>query len=262
MSELTIGVAVPTLNSAVTLRAALESLRGQEGCIADIIVADSGSSDGTLEICADLDVRALYVPPGSMYQAINEGLRELQTEWVAYLNSDDLIYADSYRRLLSRGVETDADVVYGDGDVVDVAGRFLYSARAPAPQALPSLFRALFFGFMPHAAIFRRSVFQDLGGFDQTFRHVADMDFFARACFAGKAFAAVPKPPVAAFRVHSAQLTSREPHVANEERGRLAARWGRGGAIAKRWAIARWKVQNLGQYVLRWLRTGSFKRAV
>src|SRR6266511_3523577 len=111
-----VGVVIPTLNSAGTLEAALYSALQQDGCATDVIVADSGSTDGTLEICSRWKVRTVYVPPGNMYRAINEGVRLLDSPWVAYLNSDDFVYGDGYARLVARGETAGADVVYGNGD--------------------------------------------------------------------------------------------------------------------------------------------------
>ena len=252
---------VPTFNSARTLDAALLSAQEQQGCETEVIVADSGSTDGTLEICSRWNVRTVYVPPGNMYQAINEGMRSLRSPWVTYLNSDDLVFADSYARLVSKGEASAADVAYGNGDFVDTQGRFLYSLEAPPAAALLSLFEAGFFGFLPHAAVIRRAVFDELGGFDQRFRHVADMEFFARACLAGKRFATIPYPSVAVFRVHPGQISRREKDVVTEELARLTRKRPVGRRLAGRLAIARWKLNNARQYALRWLRTGSFKRA-
>lgn len=256
-----IGVVIPTWNSAKTLTAALSSVQQQQGIRVKIVVADSGSSDGTLEICEAAGVHRVYVPPGNMYRAINTGLRWLGTPWLAYLNSDDFVYADSYARLVTCGDTGNADVVYGNADFVDAHARFLYSLHAAPPRALLPLFGALFFGFVPHASVFRRRIFDALGGFDERFRHISDMEFFARACFAGSRFASVSYPSVAVFRIHQDQISRRERDVVLEEVAQLRSRWGKRNGFLGRWAVLRWKVRNARQHLLRWLRTGSFKRA-
>ena len=91
-----IGVVVPTMNSASTLQWTLCSLRSQRDITLDVIVADSGSQDGTVDICKAWGVPTIYVPPGNMYRAINAGLRVMESDWVTYLNSDDIVYPDSY----------------------------------------------------------------------------------------------------------------------------------------------------------------------
>ena len=57
----------------------------------------------TLEICRKWGVPTFYVPPGNMYRAINQGLRQMDMEWITDMNSDDLVYAQSYARMLALG---------------------------------------------------------------------------------------------------------------------------------------------------------------
>jgi succinoglycan biosynthesis protein ExoO len=255
MSKVEIGVVIPTWNSAKTLTTALLSLQQQVGCQVNIVVADSNSKDGTLELCAAQRVETVYVPAGNMYRAVNEGLRRLKGEWLAYLNSDDFVYADAYARLVARGEALGADVVYGNGDYVDIYGRFLYSLTSPRPALLPGLFGGAFLGFLPHGAVFRRPVFDELRGFDEQFRHIADVDFFARALAAGKRFAFERGAPVAAFRIHREQISRKEQDVVRQE----LASWRKGRLVGGRWPLVLWKVRNLGQYALRWLRTGRMR---
>jgi glycosyltransferase involved in cell wall biosynthesis len=215
MPKAEIGVVVPTLNSAATLTWTLCSLRSQRDVSVEIIVADSGSVDGTADICKFWDVRTIYVPPGNMYRAINTGLRQLDAEWVTYLNSDDSVYSDSYARLVARGEEQHASFVYADCDFVDYEGRFLFVMKSPPPRRLPGLVRLspLFggrVGFGQPAAIYRKSVFEELGGFDEKYRNIGDTDFFFRLITSGRPVAKLHRPPVAAFRLHAAQLSNRE----------------------------------------------------
>ena len=108
-----IGVVVPTLNRASTLPWTLHSLTSQRGLTPEILVADSGSMTGPL-IFAGIGGTHNHVPPGNMYRAINAGIRQFNSEWVTYLNSDDVVFPNSYARLVNCGEEKHADLVYGD----------------------------------------------------------------------------------------------------------------------------------------------------
>jgi glycosyltransferase involved in cell wall biosynthesis len=251
MSKPQIGIVVPTLNSSLTLAWTLCALRSQRNISLEIIVADSGSEDGTLDICERWGVPAIYVPPGNMYRAINAGLRLMDTEWVTYLNSDDLVYPQSYARLLTLGEQECASVVYGDCDFIDFEGRFLYMEKSPPPSRLPGMFRRGRLGFKQPAAIFRKSAFQELGEFDERYRLISDYDFFYRATFSGYVHAHLRGPAVAAFRLHSSQLSEREAANMSEEMRLFQEAQNVKASFGDLFDVLYWRLQNSATYVWR-----------
>jgi glycosyltransferase involved in cell wall biosynthesis len=250
-----LGIVVPTLNSSATLDWTLCALLGQRDVSPEIIVADSGSDDGTLDICKRWGVPTFYVPPGNMYRAINEGLRRMDMEWVTYMNSDDLVYPNSYSRLLALGEQQQADAVYGDIDFVDYEGRFRFSVKAPPPSRLAGMFRRNHMGFQPAAAIFRRSVFQELGGFDEQYRHIADGEFFYRMAISGRKLARVGAPSVAAFRTYASQLSRRE--AGNVKTELKVFHKNMKPLPSDLFDVLCWRLQNSPMYLWRLMKQGS-----
>lgn len=217
MAKPQIGVVVPTLNSSAALEWTLCALRNQRDVTLESIVADSGSTDATVEICKKWGVQTIYVPPGNIYRAINQGLRQMDTEWVSFLNSDDLVHPHSYARLIAHGERQRASVVYGDCDFIDLEGRFLFTLKSPQPARLPGLLQYGDIGFVYAAAIWRRTVFEELGGFDEKYRLISDYDFFFRSVFSGYSLAKLDGPTVAAFRRHPGELSRREAGTMAQE---------------------------------------------
>lgn len=260
MGSSSISCVVPTLNSAETLETTLLSLKSQQGVNVEVTVADSGSDDGALDICQWFGVKVIYVEPGNMYRAINAGLSQSRSEWLAYLNSDDWLYPDSFARLIELGDSSGADVVYGDCDYADGLGRFVYSFAAARPEQLAPLFRLGRMGFAQPAAIFRRSVYQRLGGFDARYRFKADADFFIRAINAGARFASLEGPPICCFRVHAGQLSSRNRDVIEEEGKRVFGALGMKPRAGDLMALARWRLKNLPHYLIRIARASLLSR--
>lgn len=58
---------------------------------AEIIVVDTGSTDGTLDICRKLGVKILHSSGNSFSKWRNDGAKEAKGDWLLYLDSDERI---------------------------------------------------------------------------------------------------------------------------------------------------------------------------
>lgn len=259
-SDLSIGIAVPTLNSGITLDWTLLALTKQQGINVEILVADSGSTDDTLDICKRWNVPHIFVPPGNMYRAINAALKEFTTPWVTYLNSDDLVYPESYSRLVKEGELAGADVVYAKCDFVDAEGRHMYGHIPAEERLLSGLFRLGIMPFSQPASVFRRSTFVDLGGFNENEKTVSDFDFFLRAHVAGRRLVRSMGDSAAAFRVHNAQLSQVARAGIPAEIARVLETSGQSALVWDKLQHWQWRFGNLTELVRWWLRSGRMGR--
>src|SRR6267143_113769 len=87
MSE-SLAIIVLTYNEADNLPRCLDSIAG----FGEIIVLDSGSDDGTLQIAQSAGVRVYERPFESFAQQRNWALEncDLKTEWVLFLDADEV----------------------------------------------------------------------------------------------------------------------------------------------------------------------------
>ena len=200
-----LSIITPTWNSAATLPATLASIRPLFEAGAEHIVVDSGSEDGTQELAETAGSRVLYCPPGSMYAAINEGLKAAKGEWLTYINSDDILYADAVAEMLNR-VLPDSDFIYGNIDYIDEVNRFLFYWRCPASRFL-KLATSCYGGLFQQGTLFRRTVLESLEGFDENYKYCADTDFFLRALDGGFRFQKYTSKSVGAFRLLPTQFS-------------------------------------------------------
>jgi glycosyltransferase involved in cell wall biosynthesis len=249
-----IRIAIPTLNSAATLGPTLESLRHLRDR-AEVVLVDSGSTDDTLEIARQHACDIRHEPPGNMYAAINAGLRDASTDWLTYLNSDDLLYPETTLRRLA-AVGNGCDVLYGTVDFVDAEGRFLRSWRPAKPSSLLRLFRAGYSPMLQQGTLFRREVFAGLGGFSTGYRYVSDADFWWRALGDGAVFQREPGcATVAAFRLHPSQATQRHAATMLDEHALMHRRYADAASkSAAMFSMLSWRLENFGSYAERWLR--------
>ena len=258
-----LGIVVPTLNCAATLAETLASLQ-RLPTVARIIVIDSQSADGSAEVARRHGVQVVSAEPAGMYAAINIGLRRLDTEWVAYINGDDLVY--DVDRSLAAGAETGADVVYGMVDFIDAAGRFIHSWTSGSPAGLLRLYRAGCSPLLQQGTIFRRTMFQSLGGFNERWRFVGDSDFWLRGLLAGHRFLRISHPSVAAFRIHPSQLSQQHASQMSAEFVAMLASHGiRPSRLSTAVHSFLYRIAHVRQHAIRFLRrrdlTGMYEYA-
>jgi glycosyltransferase involved in cell wall biosynthesis len=249
-----ISYVIPTLNSAETIEWTILSLNQQKSVDVKIIVVDSGSTDGTLEICKKWGIETHYVPPGNMYAAINHGLRLCDTEWVGYLNSDDILYKNTLIKLIENGDRNDADLVYGICDFIDTDGRFLYSFIPPKPKELVSAMRYGGSCISQPSVIFKKDIFNKLNGFNAEYKYSADYDFYARAICMNASFYYLDELPISCLRLHDLQLSVQKYDELIEEGKRISIDTVGTKNIYDVLKLFSWRFDNMKSYLVKKLR--------
>jgi len=92
MKPARLSVVIPTLNEAGALPALLRDLQGQRGLDTEVIVADGGSDDGTLQLATAAGARVLQAPRGRGRQ-MNAGAAAAGGEWLLFLHADSRLPA-------------------------------------------------------------------------------------------------------------------------------------------------------------------------
>lgn len=201
-----IAVIIVSYQSASTLDQCLARLRAADE-VAEIRVVDNNSDDGTLEIMqrhASADPRLHFIAnpdnPG-FAAANNQGVADSQASWLAFINPDLMVAADTLAQLRARGQalgdcvlgveqvdeqgQPDAAVRRRDPDFGAMLRHPGQGAKLAIPadpsqvlQRVPALSGALL--LMP------RALFDRIGGWDAGYRlHAEDLDLCRRAREAG-----------------------------------------------------------------------------
>lgn len=170
-----LSIIIATYNSEKSLGKALESVMTQTFQDWECVIVDGASKDNTLQIIEEYekrDVRFRHVsePDNGIYDAFNKGWRLAKGEWIHYLGSDDRIVEDGFARLFSQ--EVDADLVGGG----------VYLVRDGEKNKLQFTYRA---DGCHQAFVAKREVIEKLGGFDETYKIIADKDLLVRIVTSG-----------------------------------------------------------------------------
>lgn len=96
-------VVIPAKDRAGVLAEAVESVRRGTVQPRAVVVIDDGSSDGTGDVARAAGAVVLTnAEPGGSGPARNRGIEHAETDWIAFLDSDDVWDADHLERALPR----------------------------------------------------------------------------------------------------------------------------------------------------------------
>ena len=258
-------------NGRELLRACLQSLRvatAASGAVTEIVVIENASTDGSREMLAEefSDVRVVALDTNLGFAgAAHVALAEAGGEWLLFVNNDATVAPAAIAELLraARGrddVGTLAaqmrfadrpEIVNSAGVAVDKVGIAVdlgLGEAAADPPAQPTEV----FGASAGAALYRRAMLEQIGGFDASFfMYLEDVDVAWRARAHG--WRALQVPAAIVLHEHSRSAGHRSDfkyfHV-GRNRVRLLAKNATGAQLACWWpAIVVYDLAYVG-YVL------------
>jgi glycosyltransferase involved in cell wall biosynthesis len=179
----TVSVVIPAFNRASTLGRAIESCRAQTRPVAEIVVVDDGSTDGTPALLSELSrveprLVPVRLPRNRGAQAARlEGIRASRSDWIAFLDSDDELLPDSVRARLAAASSCgfEPGLVYGDVLVAGSGEETRMRLRAFSGQAFRELCRLLSFAYYGTLLV-RRRCFETCGYPSPDFPAMQDED--------------------------------------------------------------------------------------
>lgn len=192
----------------------------------EIIVVDNASDDGSRELVRDRHPSAALLPLAANVgfpRAVNHALEHARGEWLLLLNNDATVEPDAVAELLAVG--------RADPDVGSVAAQMRFAGRPGTINSagievdrLGVVYDRLLgratsaserrpievFGVSAGAALFRRAMLADVGGFDGSFfAFLEDADVAWRARMTG--WRSMYAPAAVAYHHHSATARHASP---------------------------------------------------
>jgi glycosyltransferase involved in cell wall biosynthesis len=202
-----LSVITPSLNSGRFLGEAIESVQAQGFRNVEHILADGGSTDGTLQMLERYPhLVILRGPDSGLYEALNRALAAARGGIIGILNADDCYQPGAFADVLP---------AFGDGRVMAAGGdavAFRDPKQAPLPEdrlnsiAGDPLFGATLGNPAMNAWFFRAAVFKRIGSFDARFKVAGDREFMLRFACSGLSCVKIERL-IYRYRIHPDSMT-------------------------------------------------------
>lgn len=187
-AEPIVSIIIPCYNMGNFLAETIQSVEQvYNPAIHEVIIVDDGSTDEkTKEILAGVTRHQVVRQQNAgVANARNKGLKRAAGQYLIFLDADNLL-TDGY---LGRGVavldqHADIDIIYGESEIFGATTGWL-------PTRPFNLQTLMTYNYIDTCCLVRRSVFEDIGGFDENMRDktgIEDWEMWLRAAYHGKRF--------------------------------------------------------------------------
>ncbi|MDP6230207.1 MAG: glycosyltransferase family A protein, partial [Candidatus Marinimicrobia bacterium] len=206
-SQPDISVIIPAFNRAHTLPKALDSVLSQTLKPREIIVVDDGSTDETNAVLANYPGLCIISQDNrGVSAARNMGIKKAGGEWLAFLDSDD--------EWLKEKLEKQWDAICIDDKLIcHTEEIWIRNGQRVNPMKKHKKFGGIIYErclplcvISPSSVMIHRSVFKDVGVFDESLEVCEDYDLWLRIC-AKYSVLFIDEPLIVKYGGHEDQLS-------------------------------------------------------
>ena len=181
-----ISVVIPLYNKVGSIGSTVESVLSQTYGDFELIVVDDGSSDGSPEVVglfADSRIRLISKPNGGVCSARNAGIAAAKSEYVAFLDADDLWLPQFLEEIVRLMEDCPEAGIWGTSYYLQKDGQ-----RTSAAKPLPAGYRGIVDNsgwtcahiYCSSAVCCRKSALVEAGLFDERMSYGEDLDMWWR----------------------------------------------------------------------------------
>lgn len=196
-----VSIVIPNYNGEKFLRECIEALNDQTMSDFELILVDNGSTDKSLDIVKELSPDARIIKLYRNYgfsRAVNEGIKASAAPYVILLNNDTRVLPDFVKELYN-AIRSDERIFSVSARMLQMYAPHLLDSAGDMYCCLGWAFargkdkpetgynkRTEIFSACAGAAIYRKSVFEETGYFDEAhFAYLEDVDVGYRARICG-----------------------------------------------------------------------------
>lgn len=224
-----VSVCIPTYNGKEHLAECIRSVRSQSFTDFEVVICDDQSSDGTFEfaqVLAEGDERFRFIKNPARLGLVpnwNNCVQQARGEWIKFVFQDDTIAPSCIEALLSAALRYEKPFAFCQREFLLEEGfdaywfvrhrNRLFSDYSASPVVLPKTAIRIQarepshnLAGEPTSTLIHRSVFREIGDFDDLLIQLCDAEFWCRTMIRyGGVF--VPES-LASFRLHAKATTN------------------------------------------------------
>ncbi|MGQ1890980.1 glycosyltransferase family 2 protein [Thermophagus sp. OGC60D27] len=174
-------IVTPSYNQAEFLEETILSVLNQTYPNIEYIVVDGGSTDGSVDIIKKYEDRLAWwvsEPDNGQSDAINKGFAHATGEIYNWLNSDDILYAETVSIAVHFMQKyPNYELVYGDRVVIDNKGRIVDVFE---PVAVSRRMARFALRIPQETTFFTSRIWHKVGGLNESLHFVMDSDLWYR----------------------------------------------------------------------------------
>lgn len=210
-----ISVVIPVYNRGYIINRAVESVLTQSYPAVEIIVVDDGSTDNTQQILKNYKNRIKVITQENkgVSSARNAGIKMASADWIALLDSDDewlshklANHVEYYRENNILEIFQCEELWVRNGVRVNPKNKHRKYGGTIFKQCLPLCIVS------PSAVIFKKSLWQEMNGFDESFSVCEDYDLWLRIA-AKYPIGLDARPGIIKYGGHKDQLSRAYPVI-------------------------------------------------
>ena len=180
-----VSVVIPTLNRLHCLPRALDSVFSQTVYVDEVIVVDNGSTDNTVALIKNKypDVTLLQQEKVGVSAARNMGIKRAKGNWIAFLDSDDAWCPTKLERQLTAHSESPCHRLIHTDEIWFRNGKRVNQLKKHQKYGGNIFLNCLSLCCIsPSSVLIEKTLFQDIGYFDENLPACEDYDMWLRVC--------------------------------------------------------------------------------
>ncbi|BAQ61473.1 glycosyltransferase [Geminocystis sp. NIES-3708] len=194
-----ISVIIPAFNAEKYLKDAIESVIKQNYQPLEIILIDDGSTDNTAKIAKSFqNIKYIYQENSGPAIARNNGIKIAGGDYIAFLDQDDL-WTPNKLSLQINYLKDHSDISY----VLGQQKIFLESGIEKPKWLKQEYLETITPAYLLSALLTRKSIFNQIGYFDSSYKHGNDSDWLLKTIDARLSMYIIPEI-VLLKRIHDA----------------------------------------------------------